>query len=439
MNRQPHITILGAGIAGLAAGYFAKKKDIPFTIYEAGDRIGGNCVTFRHGDFFFDSGAHRFHDRDREITEEVKGLLGNDLMKVSAPSRIYHNGSFLEFPFSKLDLLKNLGMTVIIKAISGAIYANLRSCEPAKDFESYAFRKYGRAIARNFLLNYSEKLWGMTCSKLSADIAGERLKGLDLSSFISGNVFGRKSHMEGPFYYPKNGIGAIADKLGQSCGEQNIITNSRTTKILHDSKRIQSLEVNGSTGVDVDELIVTFPVNIFLNIMEPSPPTNILEIANSLRYRNVILVALFIDKESVTNCATLYFPDADLPFTRIYEPKNRSLLMSPAGKTSLVAEIPCGQDDETWGKDDESLIRTVRSRIVKLGLVGEKNTMDAFVVRLGHAYPVLDLGYKEKVGKIDDYLKGFSNLKVSGRSGKFAYAWIHDLMRAGKEIIGEYR
>ncbi len=50
MGTEPtRFTILGGGIAGLAVGYFAKESDIPFTIYVASGRLGGNATTFRRG------------------------------------------------------------------------------------------------------------------------------------------------------------------------------------------------------------------------------------------------------------------------------------------------------------------------------------------------------------------------------------------------------
>lgn len=57
------LAILGGGIAGLAAGYYAKKRGVNFTVYKAKSSIGGNCSTLRKGNFLFDSGARRFHDR----------------------------------------------------------------------------------------------------------------------------------------------------------------------------------------------------------------------------------------------------------------------------------------------------------------------------------------------------------------------------------------
>ena len=63
MNKKPSIEILGAGPAGLSAGYFASNADIPVRIFEGTHEVGGNCRTIHDGKFSYDTGAHRFHDK----------------------------------------------------------------------------------------------------------------------------------------------------------------------------------------------------------------------------------------------------------------------------------------------------------------------------------------------------------------------------------------
>ena len=94
-SNPPFITILGGGIAGLSVAYYAKQYGLSFKVYEAQNRVGGNCITIKHGDFLYDSGAHRFHDKDNEATKLVKKLIGNYLVKTSIPSQIYYRGKFL--------------------------------------------------------------------------------------------------------------------------------------------------------------------------------------------------------------------------------------------------------------------------------------------------------------------------------------------------------
>ena len=82
-------TVLGGGLAGLSAGYYLERSGRSFQIVEKETRLGGNCVTFHEQDLAFDSGAHRFHDKDTEITVDLKSLLGDNLVKVDTRSGEY--------------------------------------------------------------------------------------------------------------------------------------------------------------------------------------------------------------------------------------------------------------------------------------------------------------------------------------------------------------
>ena len=112
--------------------------------------------------------------------------------------------------------------------------------------------------------------------------------------------------------------------------------------------------------------------------------------------------------------------------------------MSPAEQTSLVAEIPCQIDDGTWACGDDELIEMVRSKLVDIGWITEAEVMNASVRRLDYAYPILEVGAEPAVREIRAYLESFANLTLSGRNGRFVYSWIHDMMKYGREIVGQY-
>jgi protoporphyrinogen oxidase len=436
------LAILGGGPGGLAAGYFAKKNNLPFIIYEAEKRAGGNCITLQHGEFYFDSGAHRFHDKIPDITSEIKNLMGDNLAKLSVPSQIYFNQKLVDFPLSPLNLLKNLGLFSFIKAGFEVIGNKLKKKGSADHFEHFALRTYGKTIANLFLLNYSEKLWGAPCNRLSPHISGKRMKGLDLKTFLKEAVLGSKAkteHLDGSFYYPRTpGIGALTGGLESFCGSENIMTNARITRIFHNDRRIQAVEINGEKRVDTDDVISTLPINQFIMMMDPSPAGEVIDQARSLRFRNIVLVALFLDLESINRAATVYFPDDDFPFTRLYEARNRNALMSPPGKTSAVVEIPCQSGDRFWTMDDKQLIGMVREKLVETGLFKNNQVIDSTVYRMRDAYPILEVGVDQKIEHIFAYLKRFENLRISGRNGRFLYTHVHDMMQFGKEIIANY-
>jgi protoporphyrinogen oxidase len=357
-----HLTILGGGIAGLSVAYYAKLGGIPFAIFEKSGKVGGNCITLQHQDFFFDSGAHRMHNSNPRITQEINDLLGKDLLKVEAPSKIFHQGKFIDFPLSPLNLCVTLGFSHFLRAAWDLLIARMKMNDKSSNFENYAVATYGRTIADQFLLGYSEKLWGLSAAMLSPSIAGKRLKGLDIRTFISEALFGKKAkteHLEGMnFYYPRGGFGKISQRLAGFCGSEHIYLNSPITRVFHANGRLTAIEINNTDTVDVGQgsVVSTLPIGQLISGLEPKAPVEIIDITRTLKFRHMVLAVLFVDRPSFTKNATIYIPDKDLPFTRIYEPKNRSVEMSPADKTCLVFEIPCHKSDPCWSMEQDEIL-----------------------------------------------------------------------------------
>jgi protoporphyrinogen oxidase len=440
MGQQETIAILGGGIAGLAAGWTARGLGLPFRIFERAGQAGGNCVTFSQDGFFFDSGAHRLHDRDAQATGQFQRLLGSRLRRIHVPSQIYSREKFITFPFQVGDLAAKLGWPFLLRAAGEMLASRLRREAAPTDFAACEQRNFGRTLARLFLLNYSEKLWGLPCERLAVEAAGNRLQGLKLATFLRevllpGSASSR--HLEGPFYYPDGGIGAVSASLADACGAMNISTHADIRRVFHDGRRIRAVETGSGERFACSAALSTIPLDRFLRLLAPPPPPEVLAAA-ALRFRQLALVALFISRESVTRAATIYFPDPGVPFTRVCEPRNRSALMAPPGKTSLVAEIPYSPGDQFEYMEDEGLSEIVRSHLVRSGLIAARDVMAFGVRRLADAYPVLEKGVEEKRREIFSYLGRFANLRAIGRSGTFSYLHIHDLLpqstRAVKEI-----
>jgi protoporphyrinogen oxidase len=434
------MTILGGGIAGLSVGYYAGKAGIPFTIIESENDIGGNCRTIRHDGFLFDSGAHRFHDKDASQTREVRRLLGNEIRVVTAPSQIYHNGVLIDFPLSFPNLARRLGPPFLLRSASDLLKARLAPKPRVMNFEEFVLRAYGKTIAEFFLLGYTQKLWGVPTHRLSPVVHGGRMKGLNLRTFVSEELLGGKSgarHLDGSFYYPNKGIQSISEILANSCGRENIRTGSRITRVFHDGRAIQAVGVNGRDRVETDRVISTLPLTGFLEILDPPPPPEIAGLAGKLKFRSLVLCALFLNKPSVSKWASIYFPDRGFPFCRVYEPKNRSLDMSPPDKTALVAEFPCEQGDAVWEADDAEVLEITRSALIRICFIRRADVFDYLVVRMRYTYPVIESDTEDTIRSIFQYLGRFENLKLSGRGACFEYVHMHDLLRRGQKIIDD--
>ena len=434
---ESDIQILGGGPAGLAAGYYAKKRGFDFVLFEAGSDVGGNCRTLRIGDFRFDTGAHRFHDKDPSVTCEVKKLLGNDLIHVDAPSEIFFEGQFYQFPLTLSDLAAKLDAKTLFKIAWDKLWVG--HGKPADDFARFATNRYGKTLAERFLLNYSEKLWGEPPRKLSVTVSGGRLKGLNLKNLIRSTLLGdapSQNHMDGSFLYPKYGIGMIVDKLSETIGSERIHTKNRVSRLIHKAGKIQRVILNdGETEIPATTVINTLPLTLTLKILDPPPSPKLIAAAAAIKYRHLVLCVYCLNQNSFSPNASLYFPSDAFPFTRLYEPKNRSPYMAPEGQTAIVLELPCYTDDAVWNMSDKTLREEVWEALCRVKPIRAEEVVRFQTFKLPFAYPVLTVGIEENISSLIEYLAAFENMHLTGRSALHRYLHLHDLFKTGKALV----
>lgn len=442
-NKKSTVYILGAGPAGLSAAWWLTRQRKKFRLIEAADKPGGTCVTFQQNDWYYDSGAHRFHDRFDDITRQVKNLMGDNIRAVSAPSQIYENGKYFAFPIKLKDLLEKLSINQLCRMVFQVGMRRLFPPAAGQDFESFAVNRFGPDLANRFLLNYTTKLWGRPCSLLSNEIQGSRLKGLDLATFLRQMLPFSKSlksrHLDGSFYYPDYGIGQLMDQIADQCGTSRILLNNRITRLETDHSKIKAITTDKGTFETTTNVINTLPLDETIKLLSPTPPDHILKAANQLAYRNLLLVAIFINKPSVTLNATVYFPDKNIPFTRVYEPRNRSKLMSPEGKTSLIAEIPVNANSDEWNQGDKQTAQCVIDCLESIGWIKPEQVLGFKVHRLERAYPILETTTLEPLQQCQDYITDITNMHMAGRNGLFAYTHIHTIMRQTQELVEQLK
>ena len=109
--------------------------------------------------------------------------------------------------------------------------------------------------------------------------------------------------------------------------------------------------------------------------------------------------------------------------------------MSPAGKTSLVVELPCDVGDDVWAEADADVVARVIPTLRRLGWVDNRSLLDNCVVRIPNAYPVLDVRAEQAAAVVTDHLRRIDNLTLLGRNGLFRYTWLHGVMRMAKDAV----
>ena len=440
MKNKHKIDILGGGPAGLSVAYFARKKGHDICIYEGSSTIGGNCRTIKIGEYRFDTGAHRFHDKIPSITDEIKKLMGDDLKKINAPSKIYFDGRMIDFPLSFSSVMRNLKLSEILKIVVENFFNIFKTDVEYKNFEELAHAKYGSTLSNLFLINYTEKLWGAKAGELQTSISGSRLKNLNILTMLTEMIIksSKVKHFEGSFYYPKYGYGTIFDSMAKYIGHKKIILDSKVNKIFHDGKKIKEIEFENGKTIEVGYIVNTLPIDSIIQILDPLPSKNLIEIADNIKFRDLKICLLELDLPKLSDNASIYFPDEHIPITRIYEPKNRSHLMAPKDKTSLSIEIPYSQGDSISKMTDDEVIDVVKKTLIKEKFFKDSDVLENRLIDIKNAYPILKVGEEGNIRKLVSFLQSFSNQKLIGRNVEFDYLHTHKIMERAKHLINTF-
>jgi protoporphyrinogen oxidase len=436
------IVILGGGLAGLAAGSVLSRSGVEVSVIERDAAVGGLARTIEHSGFRFDLGGHRFHTDNGSVESLVRSALGDDVLEGDRSSKILMNGRYFEYPWKPLDALGGLGIGTAASLLAGFAAERLRQRIRRPEiisFEDEIVRRFGRAMFDIFVRDYSEKVWGVPCGRLSRELAEWRIQGLSVRAALRDALFTRNRGtvrtLARKFLYPPLGIGQLAEGLRRQIDERGrILTDTVVTAVDHSAGRIGGVTLRSGIRTwraSANEVASSIPLSALVRLLDPKPPDEILEAAAGLRFRDLMIVAIMLDRPRATDQTWIYVPEPKIPFGRIHEPTNWSPHMAPDGKTLLVTEYFCFRDDARWRTPDHVLVEDTVAHLQDLGLIGRDEVIDSLVLRVPDAYPLFETGHDDKRRKICDYFAGFENLEVIGRGGMFRYFNMDHAMDSG--------
>ena len=433
------IIIIGAGPAGLAAGYELVGQGKRTIIIERDGVVGGIARTESYKGFSFDIGGHRFFTQNARINQIWEDMLGEDFLRVDRLSRIFYQGKFFNYPLRPVNAFYNLGPWESLLILISYFRARLLPHPVESSFEDWVINRFGERLYRTFFKIYTEKVWGISCREIKADWAAQRIKGLSLLVAVSNALFGgqQAKSLIGRFSYPKLGPGMMWNRFMERiiAGGGEVMLNSAVSALHHDRGIITAVSFNGvsASGQFIPaHCISSMPLPRLVKLLKPQPPAEIIAAAEKLSYRAFIIVILIIDAPDLFPDQWLYVHSPTVQVGRIQNFKNWSAFMVPdQRKTSIGMEYFCNENDETWTMTDSQLVEMASRELRALSLGGEHSVSDSYVVRQPFAYPVYGPDYRENVEKICKYLRNFSNLQTIGRSGMHRYNNMDHSMQTG--------
>ncbi len=488
------VIIIGAGPAGLTAGYELLKKapdEYSVTIYEESAAIGGISRTVNHNGNRMDIGGHRFFSKDKEVMNWWQEMMprqgkpsfddiqlgreknlaedGPDpeqtdrvMLVRNRVSRIYYKHKFFDYPVSlKWDTIKNMGFATTMEAGFSYLGSAVVKKEESS-LENFYINRFGKKLYSMFFEGYTEKLWGRHPSEISADWGAQRVKGLsilavikDMFTKVTGISDGKvETSLIEEFYYPKYGPGQLWEttaKEFEALGGR-IVMNAKVTKINTngtDAVKSITVEQDGSTSeVSGDIFFSSMPVKDLVAGMN-DVPENEARIAAGLPYRDFVTVGLLMNRlelKNETKIRTLgnivpdcwiYVQDTGVKMGRIQIFNNWSpyMVKHPDKRVWVGLEYFCAEGDKFWNLTEDQTIRFAIAELKKMGVINEDTKIyDGHRERVKKAYPAYFDTYDE-IDTLIEYLNRFGNLWCVGRNGQHRYNNMDHSMATSFEAV----
>jgi protoporphyrinogen oxidase len=466
--------IIGAGPAGLTAAYeLLTRTDIIPVVLEKSGEIGGISRTTDYKGNRMDMGPHRFFSKSDRVMDWWLKMMplepgvanqtihyqnkSRTVSPAAAPvdpdktmlviqrlTRIYFLRKFFAYPIQlTLDTLKTLGLIRTIRILVSFLWIRLFPRTPETSLEDFIINKFGRQLYLLFFKDYTEKVWGIPPSEISAEWGAQRIKGVSLSKAIAGAVKslrakkktgdlaqkGTETSLIEQFLYPKYGPGSLWEEVARqvrAMGGQ-IYQHQDVQHIhTHEGSIHSVVTVNSQTGQTTtwegDYFFSTMPVQELIGGMGASVPPKVREIAAGLQYRDFINVGILLNKLSQDlKDNWIYIQERDVKVGRlmIYNNWGGGMVKDP-DTTWIGMEYFCNKSDAFWAESDETIQQFAIKELQQMDLAQPEDVLDSVVKRMEKTYPAYFGTYNE-FDQVRAYTDTFENLFLVGRNGMHKY------------------
>ena len=477
--------IIGAGPAGLTAAYeLVTRTNIKPIVLEQSNKIGGISRTEVYKGNRIDIGGHRFFSKSKVVMDwwqrilPIQGHPSKDELHIqntnlqkqifqklskSGPnpektdrvmlirsrlSRIFFMRKFFNYPINlNWETIASLGFLKIIKI--GWTYTLIQVFPPKQidSLEDFLISRFGKELYETFFKDYTEKVWGVPCSKISSEWGAQRIKGLSVTKTIihaikaifvkdqSINQERTETSLIEQFMYPKLGPGQLWEAVTKIIEDKGgtIVFNARVTSLKSSDKQITEVgyinqNTNAIEALKGDFVFSSMPVKHLVRAFGDHAPDNVKKVGNGLLYRDFITVGLLLNELKITNANNrlisdnwIYIQENDVKLGRLQIFNNWSpYLVKDPKKVWIGLEYFCNKGDDLWNMEDSQFIKFAIDELHKIDIIDKNDVIDSTIIKVPKAYPAY-FGTYERFDEIKAFTNAFENLFLIGRNGMHKY------------------
>ncbi len=501
------VVIIGAGPAGLTAAYeLIEGGHTAIKIFDADAQVGGLSKTVVHHGNRIDIGGHRFFSKSdwvmrwwldklpiaddsdpatlkaggghaflayqgmrRTLTIEHAARTTDDARMLIRDriSRILFGGKLFAYPL-KIDVATAWKLGPVACALYAASYIKARAF-PRREttLEDFFINRFGRRLYLRFFKTYTEKVWGRSCTQISAAWGAQRVKGLSISRAIAhawrqlfrSRAAAKETSLIEHFLYPRLGPGQMWETVATRVEDAGVPIRMATRIVglkldkQTAARRITEVQIEDvGTGrrewQAANQVISTMPIRELIAAIDGHVPARVREIAAALEYRDFMTVGLLYrklarhDQHAIPGRASvpdnwIYVQEPGVKVGRIQIFNNWSpYLVARVADRAIDASIDgaidasdrvwvgleffCAEGDELWSSADHDMIELAKREMQQIGMADPDECIDAVVLRMPKAYPGY-YGAYEHFDEVRAFLDSIENLFCVGRNGMHRY------------------
>ena len=460
MNR---IVIIGGGIAGLSAAYYATKKipNAQITLLESSHRWGGKIttdrVTFGNGQFIIEGGPDTFLATKPYATALCKELGLDERLHGTNPKQkntyvLHHNkleplpdGLAMMIPTNVQAILKSHLVSWFGKARMG-----LDFIQPAKavngdeSLGSFVSRRLGREAYENLIEPLMSGIYAGDGDALSLASTFPYLRDLEIKygSLARGALQIRKQSTgkavqgsRSAFLTPTTGLAEIVEALVNYLQSNNVdlLLDTPVVSINRPTPDTWNLTLGTRDPLQADSILLATPAFISGRLLESFDPA-LASVLQSIDYASTATISLAYRESNLPRKLDGYgyvIPRREgrralaCTWTSTKFPHR-----APEGYALIRVFVGRAGQDIPWNENE--LLALAKEELNQtLGITAEPIISRVFM--WNKAMPQYNLGHPEKLKQIDSALENYPGLALAGNG--YRGIGIPDCVRSGELAV----
>lgn len=430
-SEKMDVTILGAGVSGLSAGYHLKKYGFEVMLYEKENEVGGLCKSKKYNDLIFDYGAHISFTSDEYVKNIFAKSVNGEYEEKQAESWNYWRGYWVRH--EPQNNLHSLPKEVIRNSLIDFIHARYEDTSKIENYRDWCHKKFGKFFAENFTEKYTKKFWTIDAQQLTTDWIGPRLHQPDIETVIDGalNIPRDSLRYITTFRYPKEGGYSSFLKIL----ETDLDIKLKTYPVEIDLER-KEIQLNNGEVKPYNILISSIPLPEIIKRIR-DVPEEVLYATNCLKWVSLLMLNFYIERKINTPSQWNYYYDEEIPYSRIFYMSKFAENNALENCETLQAEIPYSKDKPLIAERKELINKVVQS-IHKTENIDPTEIKYLGELNIDYGYVIYDHNRKKALETIHRFLDD-KEIYYCGRFGEWAYLWSDQAFLSGKKVADYLR